>query len=254
MKVSAIRQTREEYLATQIARSRQKFGFCKVSAHDVARYRAILRRALAANGGAHACGPVVCLGSRSGREVDLFRIHLFGPAWRRAVSRASEVERHSYVSVLPWLERRGRATVVALSARCVVGVDVNPDARRADVHVGSFDDLPPAWSGRFGVVFSNSFDQSQDPHRTAAEWKRVLRPGGHLIFCFARGLEPSLSDPVGGLELADVCHLFGGTLVHFAERGSRAGYSEAVLRIDAGEVATREVAAREGDAGGTRHG
>jgi len=77
----------------------------------------------------------------------------------------------------------------------VVGVEVNPDAARTDVLTGSFDEMLADWAGPFGVVFSSSFDQSQDPRRTAAEWRRVTRPGGYLIVCFAPGVEPSARRP-----------------------------------------------------------
>lgn len=79
-------------------------------------------------------------------------------------------------------------------------------------------------------MFSNSFDQSQDPHRTAEEWRRVARPGAYLIFCYPQA-EPSATDPVGDLHLGDVVKLFPGELIYFYDRGSRRGYSEAIVRL-----------------------
>ena len=112
--------------------------------------------------------------------------------------------------------------LAALLAGCTVGPPYERPAA----------EMPAAWTKTFGIVFSNSFDQSQDPYRTAMEWKRVLRPGGYLIFCFAEGVEPTTSDPVGDLRLEDARRLFGGELLHFGDHGSRAGYSEVVLRLD----------------------
>ena len=235
MKLFPGRQTRQEYLDTQVARSRSKFRYCKVSLHDVLRYRVILARDRRLQGDRHRPGPVLCLGTRSGREVDLFRVGLFGGALRRGAAALAEIKRNSYLTLVPPLESVGRSDLMRLGPTSVVGVEVNPDAARGDVLIGSFDEMPASWSGRFGIVFSNSFDQSQDPRRTAAEWRRVTRPGGYLIVCFAPGVEPNATDPVGQLTLSDVQALFEGELVFFRHRGSRKGYSEAIVRTPGGE-------------------
>ncbi len=234
MKLFPDRQTRRQYLDTQIARSRSKFRYCKVSLRDVLRYRAILARDRSMRSDRRGPGPVLCLGTRSGREIDLFRVGLFGSALRRRAATLAEIKRNSYLTLVPPLESVGRSDVKRLGPTSVVGVEVNPDAARADVLIGSFDDMPADWTGRFGIVFSNSFDQSQDPRRTAAEWRRVTRPGGYLIVCFAPDVEPSTHDPVGQLTLADVQTQFGGDLAFFQHRGSRKGYSEAIVRTPPG--------------------
>ena len=234
MKVFEGRQTRQEYVATQVARSRSKFRYCKVSIHDVLRYRVVLLRDRALRREAGSLGPVLCLGTRSGREVDLFRVGLFGGRLRRRVTALAEIKRNSYLTLAPPVETAGRSDVERLEAGSVVGVEINPDAARRDVRVGSFDELPADWAGRFGLLFSNSFDQSQDPHRTAAEWRRVLRPGGYLIVCFAPLAEPNAHDPVGQITLPDLQALFGGELVFFRHRGSRKGYSEVILKMSGG--------------------
>jgi hypothetical protein len=197
MKVFEGRQTRQQYVATQVARSRSKFRYCKVSIHDVLRYRVVLRRDRALLREAGDLGPVLCLGTRSGREVDLFRVGLFGGRLRRRLAALAEIKRNSYLTLAPPLETAGRSDVDRLEAASVVGVEINPDAARRDVRIGSFDELPSGWTGRFGLVFSNSFDQSQDPHRTATEWRRVLRAGGYLVVCFDPTAEPNAHDPVG---------------------------------------------------------
>lgn len=230
MKLFAIPQSRDEYLATQIERSEHKFSYCKVSAHDVRKYRELIRRESRRASGA-ADGPLLCLGTRNGREVDIFRTEWHGSAWLSAATRALEVDSPSFRCRLPFFESIGRSDAGTLTPRTVVGVELNPRAARRDVWIGSFDDMPAAWAGAFSVVYSNAFDQSQDPERTAAEWKRVIRPGGFLIFCFTNGVEPTVSDRVGGLTLGDVQQLFGGRLVFFHDRGSRNNYSEVILQL-----------------------
>jgi hypothetical protein len=225
------RLSRAEYLTTQVARSQAKFGFCKVSVRDVARYRPLVLED-AARRPAGFSGPILCLGTRNGREIDLFRLRFFGPRVAWALARRLEVETHSLVSLAPPLERLRRSRVERLDAVSTVGVEINPEARRSDVWIGSFDELPASWGGTFGLLFSNSFDHSQDPARTAREWRRVARPGAYLVLCFPQHAEPSVTDPVGHVSLADVLDLFGGTPVYFRERASVAGYSEVILRCD----------------------
>ena len=111
-------------------------------------------------------------------------------------------------------------------------MEINPLGARSDVWIGSFDEMPAEWEHGFRVMFSNSFDHSQNPQKTAGEWKRVLQPGGYLIFCFSRGAEPTLTDPVGHIQYGDVVDLFGGELVYFHDEGSRKGYSEVIIRVD----------------------
>ena len=77
MKVFDVQQTGQEYLQTQIARSQQKFRYCKVSVHDVAKYRAIIRHDQRGRVESSGPGPILCLGTRNGREVDLFRVGFF---------------------------------------------------------------------------------------------------------------------------------------------------------------------------------
>jgi hypothetical protein len=237
VKVHPGTQDRRAYFDTQIDRSNSKFSFCKVAIDDVAAYRAVIVGDLVRRRPGQAIGPLLCLGTRSGREVDLFRVGFFGGSIQRRLIRWCERSRDPFTSYLPIVEGGRRSQVDALDGRSAIGVEINPRGRRCDVWTGSFDEMPAAWSGRFGVVYSNSFDQSQDPYRTAKEWRRVLRPGGYLIFCFAEGATPTATDPVGDLRVEDVLTLFAGEMVFHRDRGSRRGYSEVIVRMPDGGAA-----------------
>lgn len=230
MKIFPGQQSREEYLAAQIERSENKFRYCKVSVHDVRKYRDLLRPEGSTRRDSGP-GPIACLGTRNGREVDLFRLHWFGGWALRAASTRLERAKRSFTSSFPLIESIGRSDVTCLTSTSVIGVELNPRASRRDVWVGSFDEMPSDWSAKFAIVFSNAFDQSQDPQRTVGEWRRIVRPGGFLILCFTNDAEPTSTDRVGGLSLSDVKELFGGRLVYFHDRGSRNGYSEVVLQL-----------------------
>ena len=54
---------------------------------------------------------------------------------------------------------------------------MNPDAKRYDTWIDSFDKSSSEWSNKFLILYSNSFDQSQEPILTADEWKRALQGG-----------------------------------------------------------------------------
>lgn len=192
MKIFPAQRSREEYLHTQVCRSESKFRYRKVSAADAVKYRKVLQHATRKASPA-ARGPVLCLGTRNGREIDVFRLQWFGDRLLRAMTRHLERRTRSFTSWLPLLESVGRSDVRSLSETSVIGAEVNPRAARRDVWVGSLDDMPAEWSGRFTVVFSNAFDQCQHPERTARDWKRVIKPGGFLIFCFSK--TPSRRSP-----------------------------------------------------------
>jgi SAM-dependent methyltransferase len=220
-------QTREEYLQTQVVRSQQKLEYCKVSFHDVLKYKAI-------TGG---LGPVLCLGTRKGREVDLFRLGFFYSSPLHRLIALLEREKYGFASRLPMLETIGRSSLEKdeHDACSVFGVEINPQARRQDVWIGSFDEMPATWENRFAVIYSNSFDQSQDPYKSAAEWFRVLKPGGYLVFCYSEGIAPTLTDPVGGIDLAGAATLFtdlseGSEIIYYMKSGSRNHYSELILK------------------------
>src|SRR5262245_54460163 len=111
MKVFETGLTRDEYVRTQIERSNAKFNYCKVSAHDVRKYVAVINRSLRRETHPKVIGPVVCLGTRNGREVDLFRAELFGPPAFRMLSRGLERRTQSFTTWVPALEGRGRSLV-----------------------------------------------------------------------------------------------------------------------------------------------
>ena len=230
MKLYEAKQSRAEDLQAQIERSSAKFKYCRVSTNDVRKYVDVVTRHRYRRSVRGPIGPILCLGTRNGREVDLFRIQCFGPFWLRWSSSWMERRTQSFTTVFPQLEALGRSDLNALGDASVIGVELNPRAARSDVWTGSFDAMPADWVNRFRIVYSNSFDHSEDCERTAREWRRVIRPGGYLVFSFTHDKNPTLSDRVGGLMLADVRALFQGDLVYFQDRGSSNGYSEVILQ------------------------
>lgn len=221
MKVVKI-SSRDEYFDIQIKRSRQKYAYCKVNVFKVKLFHDLLKPIMS------DMGPILCLGTRNGREIDLFRNVFFNNKFIYRIIRTLEVSRLGYNSKLPFVEGFFRSNLYEIDEHSAVGVELNPDAKRQDTWIGSFDEMPPEWSNKFSILYSNSFDQSQDPVKTANEWMRVMKEGGVLILGF-NDKKPIETNPVGNLIYTDLTKLFGGELIYFNKYENN--YSYAIIRI-----------------------
>jgi len=222
MKVFHEIQTRDEYLNTQIKRSQSKFKFCKVSYSHVLNWKRVLKR---------NCDfeePFLCLGTRNGREIDLFRTVFRSGRMTNYLVNAFEVNKNGWKSRLPIIETINRSKIEQISNDSIIGVEINPDGKRSDVFVGSFDEMPLDWENQFGLIYSNSFDQSQDPIKTANEWIRVSKNNAIIIIGF-NDAEPTLADPTGCLSYSDFLDLFPGELLYFNKLGSN--YDDIIIRL-----------------------
>jgi len=215
-------RSRNDYFLKQISRSESKFQYCKVSFSHVYKYRRILLRL-----GVPEPKKILCLGTRNGREVDIFRQVFLGRGIGR-LPQLFEVKKFGWRPLVPWFERLGRNKLDVTSDRTAIGVEINPHGQRSDVLVASFDELPPQWTSMFDLVYSNSLDQSMNPNRSAREWLRVLKPGGTIIVGFD-GRQPTDSDPTGSLVIGDISSLFPGNLRFYEENHSN--YHDAIITI-----------------------
>lgn len=215
---------RKEYLNSQIERSRRKFNFCKVSMKDALRYKQVLTGHFKSG----EDSSVVCMGTRNGREVDLFRIAMQAPlSWKKIISASEKIYPYPH-SVFPLLESFGRSNLKNIDNNAVVGVEINPQGQRQDILTCSFDELPPGWTNRFKVLFSNSFDHSMAPEKTVKEWTRVVKPGGVLIILWCKA-EASDTDPLGDLDEKQLLELFKLPKLNLRDSQSVCGYNELFL-------------------------
>ena len=210
----------DDYAEIQVERSISKFRYCKVSFRDVQMYRKILSK--------YEFFPkkILCLGTRNGREVDLFRYVFFYPTLASFV-RLFEVKRYGYSSLLKQLEKYKRSNINKIEVEGVYGVEINPSAKRQDIQIENFDNLSNPFFKNFDLIYSNSFDQSQDPLQTAQEWFSCLNLGGHIIIGFNDSL-PSKTDPTGLLSIQDILKLFPGELVYYKKNNSM--YNDAIIK------------------------
>jgi hypothetical protein len=220
---------RAAYEAEQLRKS-TKWGYCKTAFADVRRYLDLIAHDRAERQDFSRLGPIVCLGVRNGREVDLFRIARRGSMAHRWLVQGTERRRNGFTPTFPVLEQFGRDRVQQIHDEACIGVELSSRGQRPDVWVGSFDALPDQWTGRFGVVFSNSFDHAYEPEVTARMWWRALRSGGYLVLDFPQQQELTSVGIVAHVDLDDVRRIFPGEIAFFQYRGSASGYTTYIVR------------------------
>jgi len=214
--------TRTEYINNQIIRSNDKFEYCKVSIKHVINWYNILNKI-----NNFQVNNICCLGSRNGREIDLFRIVLF---YRYLINfiKLNEIRKNGWNDIFPFIINFNRSNINNINKDSAIGVEINPKVERQDTLISSFDEMPSDWTSKFDLLYSNSFDQSQEPEKTVNEWKRIIKKNGVLIFSFG-DKEPTNSDPVGNLNYMDIINLFGGELIYYNKFGSN--YQDIIIRF-----------------------
>ena len=221
MKTYQKKFSRDEYLKNQIKRSESKFTYCKVGYRHVEEWFNIINDP--------KIKKICCLGTRSGREVDIFRF-IFGDYILKKIVKYTEINRHGFNNLVPSILNYKRSDIKNFSDGLnVYGVEINPQAKRKDTLIASFDDLPENWNNKFDLLYSNSFDQSQDPSKTANAWSKILKNQGYLIFSFTYDKLPTESDPVGGLKLENILEKFNGEIIYYNKFGPN--YSDLILKI-----------------------
>src|SRR5438270_119619 len=98
-------EDRASYETRQLGASTSKFSYCKVSYRDAENYVAIIAKDKWLRHDESPVGPVLCLGARNGREVDLFRIALGGSKLLQTLTKALERRWHGFNSRAPMIER-----------------------------------------------------------------------------------------------------------------------------------------------------
>jgi len=214
--------TRTEYINNQIIRSNDKFEYCKVSIKHVINWYNILNKI-----NNFQVNNICCLGSRNGREIDLFRIVFF---YRYLINfiKLNEIQKNGWNDIFPFIINFNRSNINNINKDSAIGVEINPKVERQDTLISSFDEMPSDWTSKFDLLYSNSFDQSQEPEKTVNEWKRIIKKNGVLIFSFG-DKEPTNSDPVGNLNYIDIINLFGGELIYYNKFGSN--YQDIIIRF-----------------------
>lgn len=222
MKIFYKKFTRTEYINNQIIRSNDKFEYCKVSIKHVINWYNILNKI-----NNFQVNNICCLGSRNGREIDLFRIVFF---YRYLINfiKLNEIRKNGWNDIFPFIINFNRSNINNINKDSAIGVEINPKVERQDTLISSFDEMPSDWTSKFDLLYSNSFDQSQEPEKTVNEWKRIIKKNGVLIFSFG-DKEPTNSDPVGNLNYINIINLFGGELIYYNKFGSN--YQDIIIRF-----------------------
>jgi hypothetical protein len=205
--------SRDEYKNIQIERSRAKFNYSRISVLDILVKMNILKNNAFSN------GPIICMGVRNGREINLFRA-----VQNRFISKIIylfELKKYGFSSLLFFIEKYFKQNNIKnIEKNGIYGVELNPDLVRKDVYIGSFDELPSNFENQFEVVYSNSFDQSINPTKTAGEWIRILKNNGFMIIDWVENDEATYTDPTGGILKEDILSLFKGEVISYSKNGN----------------------------------
>ena len=226
------------YEKTQVLRSKNKFHQCKVSYRDVRRWHRIISDDLSQK---KFNFRICCLGSRSGLEVDLFRtkfsnnfilhfIYFLFPSFKNQgqVKIIRNINYYLKIIFSALIYPIGRKNISFKYPNYTYGVEINPEAKRKDILIANFDFIPSEWNKKFNVIFSNSFDQSMDPHETSEKWNNLADSQlAYFILCFSYA-EPDYYDPTGLITFEDLEILFPGEVIYRSE--NKYTYNEVIIK------------------------
>ena len=161
----------------------------------------------------------------------MFRLAAYHRLLTRVI-KAFELKRTGFSTLVPFIDSISRSDVGNITNRSVVGLELNPKAKRKDIQLESFNNMPIAWKDKFFILYTNSFDHSYDPYLTAEEMKRVCCNGGYIILAFPEAQQPDELNAVGCLDIDDAKGLFGNEVIYYNYYGSRWNYTEYIIRIN----------------------
>lgn len=125
--------SRDKYKEIQVARSKLKYQYCRVSILDATHKMNVMHNNHYEN------DPIICLGVRNAREINLFKI-----AKNRFLSELFdllEIKRHGFSLLIPGVGNIfPKNDVNNIQDGGVYGVELNPETNRKDVFVGGLDD------------------------------------------------------------------------------------------------------------------
>jgi hypothetical protein len=90
---------------------------------------------------------ILCLGTRNERKIDLFRFAFLGSKILSKIYRYFEYEKLGFRALgSSSILNLSRSNIKKLRDKFCIGIEINPDAKREDVHIGSFDEMPADWN------------------------------------------------------------------------------------------------------------
>lgn len=147
------------------------------------------------------------MGSRTGIEVDYFRIVFFSNIFFSILLQFTETKKlgFGFFPLLKFFFRFNRSNKNSIinNKPNVLGNDINYKSNRKDTIVCSFDKFEKKYHNKFDLLYTNSFDQSFDPQKSLDEWKKLLKKNGLLILGFDESA-PSILDPTGNININDL--------------------------------------------------
>jgi SAM-dependent methyltransferase len=210
--VKTIKVNNNLHYKLNIQNSRKEVS--KVSAYDIEKYFNIIKyRRNNIN--------VICLASRTGREIDLFRL-FFQNKFLFFLIKIFEKKGYGFNSFPFNFLLKQNLTDISKdnnSRSIFMGIELNKERKRKDTLNISFDQIPDKYNNKFDICFFNSLDHSKSPIITAKNINKIVKKNGYIILTFPSDQKSHTLDPTSNLKEKDVKKLFGKNIIYKKKMG-----------------------------------
>lgn len=212
------------YQEVQIEALLSKSTYNKCSARDVDRYMSVLEK-----NSLVSCPSFLSIGSRSGTEIDLFKLRSSSKTLFKIASFVMFRKRgfqYPFLRFILFFSGGSRRSI----RQKFLGLDLLNVSGRSDIIETDFHVFSDAIDRKFDIIHMNCLDHAHSPKSVAYNILRSLNDRGFLVLCFPSDQEVSELDPTANLSVYDIVELFPSLkLIYFKRKGSDNGYCEYIF-------------------------
>ncbi len=226
--MKVIKVNSKDHFNKNIQNSRKLFS--KVSCADIEKYKKIILNHFKFEDKKK----VICLASRTGREIDLFRLCFENEVIFRIVN-FFEYRKNGFKNFFNFILKYKINDLKFFSDKnqsSFIGVELNKELKRKDTLNISFDEIPKKYNNKFDIVYFNSLDHSKNPYLTARNIEKICKKkNSFIIINFPKNQKSATLDPVSNVDIEDIKKLFKNfKLIYSNMYGSAHGYDEYILK------------------------
>ncbi len=175
---------------------------------------------------------VICLASRTGREIDLFRLFHLNKFYFFLI-KIFERKKYGFNSFPFNFLLKNYITDIKRDNKgrsIFMGIELNKERKRKDTLNISFDEIPDKYKDKFDICFFNSLDHSKSPKLTAKNIKKITKKNGYIIITFPAEQDSNIVDPTSNVKEKDIKELFGKSIIYKKKKGSKWSYDEYIIK------------------------
>ena len=225
--MKVIKVNSKKHFEKNIQNSRKLYS--KVSCKDVEKYKKIILNHIKFEDNIKA----ICLASRTGREIDLFRL-CFENEIIFKIIKFFEYKKNGFRNFFNFILKYKTDDIKFFQDKnqsSFIGVELNKELKRKDTLNISFDEIPKKYNNKFDIVYFNSLDHSKNPYLTARNIKKICKKNSFIILNFPGNQKSTTLDPVSGVNIEDVKKLFKNfKIIYSCKYGSKMRYDEYILK------------------------